>query len=104
MILSAIYGYFARAQAELVSLYLSTISIIASFHISFTLGILINDNPGNVHLENKVSMTVFLVTIGIIIINCFILGYLYRNTLQVTLKLSDRMISLQESPIKLTIN
>ena len=103
MALSSCFGYFARSRAEQMSLYLSMISIIASLHISFTIGILVNDDPGEVQDHNKAPLAIYLTLIGIFIITSFILGCSHRYYLQNTISSADRMISL-ESSAKYNIN
>jgi hypothetical protein len=99
MVLTAGYLYFTRFIAELISLYLSAVSVLGSFHISFSIGIMVNEHQGLLQEESKSFMLPFLVTIGIIIILCFALGYSYRNTLHSvkrnSMKQVDRSISLQ---------
>ena len=100
MILTAGYLYFTRFIAELISLYLSAVSVLGSFHISFSIGILVNKNQGLLQEEKRNFMLPFVLTIGIIIILCFTFGYSYRNTLHLAKqklmgKQVDRSISLQ---------
>ena len=100
MILTAGYLYFTRFIAELISLYLSAVSVLGSFHFSFSIGILVNKNQGLLQDERKSLMLPFLLAIGIVVILCFAFGYSYRNTLHVAKKnlkdkQVDRSISLQ---------
>ena len=95
MVVTAFYLYFTRFIAELISLYLSAVSVLCSFHISFSIGILVNSGQGLLQEQDKKYMLGYLSAIGIIIILCFILGYSYRNTLHSAKKSIDRSISLQ---------
>ena len=104
MVSASIYGYFTKTKIELISLYLSIISIIGSFHISFTIGILLNSKPGNINIENKPLMGIFLTTIGVLIISAFVLGYLYRNYLYSIPQFRSTVLSLQKNALKLIIN
>lgn len=100
MILTAGYLYFTRFIAELISLYLSAVSVLGSFHISFSIGILVNKHQGLLQDEEKGFMLPFVLAIGIVIILCFAFGYSYRNTLHqakksLSEKKVDRSISMQ---------
>lgn len=94
IVLSALYGFIAKSDIGLISLYLSIIAIIGSFHISFTIGILVNSSSGHLHLENKFAMSTFLSLIGVVIILTFIASYLHRNSIQAK-STTDSMISLR---------
>ena len=103
VVFSSCFGYFARSQAAQMSLYLSMISIIASLHISFSIGILVNDDPGQNQKENKILFSIYLTLIGIFILSTFILGCSHRYYLQTAINSEERMISL-ETHVKYNIN
>lgn len=95
MMVVAIYGFFTYSKAELISLYLSAVAIVGSFHISFSLGILLENGPGSIDMGSKLGPIILLSLVGAIVISCFTIGLIYRNTLHYKPTLNDRSISLQ---------
>jgi uncharacterized membrane protein HdeD (DUF308 family) len=104
VVATGVYLYFTRFIADLLSLYLSGIAILFSFHLSFSIGILLNNHSSYMGSMNQYVMTVTLCTIGAVIVSCFVIGYLYRNSVQQSATDTDRSISLQFDHAKPLIN
>lgn len=93
---AAIFGFISRSNIGQFSLYLSLVSICASFHISFSVGIIYNNSPGMIHLEDKRIILTYLLFIGVAIGISFILACIYRSSLQRHIKPNGRSLTLEE--------